>query len=148
MSQSVGGSPGQANRQPHSLDYFLWNRNYFSSSQLENLAISGPWADASGDGVDNLLCYALGLDPTLQNRGEFFEMTMEDAVVFISFNRLERVSDLQLSVEVSEDLSDWSRKASLVSSLSNGDGTERVVFESPIRVAPEVSQFVRIQVTR
>lgn len=148
VSQSVGGSPGQENRQPYSLDYFLWNRNYFSSSQLENLAISGPSTDASGDGVDNLLCYALGLDPTLQNRGEFFEMTMEDEVVFISFNRLERASDLQLSVEVSEDLSDWSRKASLVSSLSNGDGTERVVFESPIRVASEVSQFVRIQVTR
>lgn len=44
-------------------DYAAWQTLYFSPAQIANPSLSGPAADFDGDGVSNLLEFALNLDP-------------------------------------------------------------------------------------
>jgi len=44
-------------------DYAAWQTLYFSPTQIANPALSDPAADFDGDGVSNLLEFALNLDP-------------------------------------------------------------------------------------
>ncbi len=44
--------------------YAAWLTLYFTPTQISNVSVSGPSADPDGDGVSNLLEFALNLDPT------------------------------------------------------------------------------------
>jgi hypothetical protein len=44
-------------------DYAAWQTLYFSPAQIGNPSLAGPAADFDGDGVSNLLEFALNLDP-------------------------------------------------------------------------------------
>ncbi len=48
--------------------YSAWQRLYFTPTEIENPATSGPLADFDGDGIGNLLEFALNLDPTFNER--------------------------------------------------------------------------------
>lgn len=146
VSQNVGGSPGVENPEPRSHDYESWSRGYFSPEQLADSTISGPGGDANGDGVENLVCYALGLDPNISIPGLGADLVFDDDAVSLQFDRLQRTPDILLSVQVSRDLVDWSTPAVLKSSLSLGNGKDRVVFESPIFLSSQSRQFLRIKV--
>jgi hypothetical protein len=41
-----------------------WKSTYWSGTDLSNPLVSGPEADADGDGLENVLEYVLGLNPT------------------------------------------------------------------------------------
>lgn len=44
-------------------DYASWQTLYFSPTQITNPSLAGPAADFDGDGISNLLEFALNLDP-------------------------------------------------------------------------------------
>ena len=48
--------------------YGAWQRLYFSPAQIGAPATTGPLADYDGDGISNLLEFALNLDPTFSER--------------------------------------------------------------------------------
>ncbi|MGC6564926.1 MAG: CotH kinase family protein [Akkermansiaceae bacterium] len=148
ISSEVGGSPAVDNPEPFSNDYYLWNRLYFSAGELTDPAISGPAADGNGDGVDNLVSYALGLNPVANVSSGLPGVEVDGEVVSMTFDRLLMTPDITLSVRVSEDLKNWTTEADLVSSIPNGDGTARVTFQSPIPRSSGNAQFLRIQVSR
>ena len=146
LSSAVGGSPGVANPLPHSNDYASWSRGYFSEIELADPAVSGPSADASGDGVSNLMKYALGIDPKEQGENGDHRVEIDGESVSLIFSRLEKTPDITVTVEVSSDLVDWSIQATLSDATSNGNGTEDVVFESPFGASARDQQFLRIRV--
>jgi hypothetical protein len=148
VSCDVDGSPGLANPEPFSNDYYHWSRGYFTAAELLNPAISGPAADASGDGVDNLMNYALGLDPTSSHPGKLAELVIDGETASLAFDRLQKTPDISVAVQVSRDLVNWSTQAALSSAAANSNGTERVSFESPIPQSANSPQFLRIQVIR
>jgi len=53
--------PGTTSLAPES--FAAWRMWYFSPAQIADEAISGPTADPDGDGIANLMEYALNLDP-------------------------------------------------------------------------------------
>ena len=71
----------------------------------------GPSDDASGDGISNLLNFALDLDPTASNRGALpVAETMEvngETRVMLAISKNPDAAGATLVVEVSEDLVDW-----------------------------------------
>lgn len=148
VSCDVDGSPGLANPEPFSNDYYHWSRGYFTAAELLDPAVSGPAADASGDGVDNLMNYALGLNPTSSHPGKLAELVIDGETVSLAFDRLQKTPDILVAVQVSQDLVNWSTQAALSSATANGNGTERVRFESPIPQSGNSPQFLRIQVIR
>lgn len=148
VSSEVDGSPGLENPEPFSNDYYHWRRGYFSEAELLDPAVSGPAADASGDGVNNLLNYALGLDPSAFHPGKPSDLVFVGETVSLAFDRLQKTPDISMVVQVSLDLTNWSTQAVLSTVTPNGDGTEAVSFQSPIPLSSDAPQFLRIQVVR
>jgi|TARA_B110000881_G_scaffold185967_1_gene174472 hypothetical protein len=148
VSCDVGGSPGVVNPVPHSNDYGSWSRGFFTSAELADPNVSGPSADASGDGTSNLLNYALGLNPILSHVGEFADLVFQNDDVSLRFSRLQKTPDITVTVQVSTDLIDWTTNAALVLTEPNGDGREAVTFTPPIQTSIQNRQFLRIHVVR
>ena len=146
LGSETGGSPGAANPEPSGNSYAAWSALYFTPEQLEDEAISAPAADASGDGIANLIKYALGLDPTLASQSGLPVVGIDGDAFTIEFQRLRNAADLTLSVEVSIDLITWTTAATEVSSTDNGDGTEGVTFRSDFPISQEPRQYMRLRV--
>lgn len=147
-SREVGGSPGATNPLPHSNDYESWIQAYFSESELTDPSVSAPGVDANGDGFTNLMHYALGVDPKQFLSGSFADVVVKDGVVSLQFDRLMKTPDLNLTVQVSSDLVDWSTLADLTDSVSQGNGLETVTYGSPNSFPVETRQFLRVRVIR
>lgn len=147
-SCEVGGSPGLVNPVPHSNDYESWIQSYFTEGELGDPLVSGPMADANGDGASNLMHYALGIDPKVVLSGAFGDVIIDGGVVSLRFDRLMKTPDLTIAVQVSDDLLDWSTEAILTDSESQEGDLETVTFRSPISSLVEARQFLRVRVTR
>jgi hypothetical protein len=103
-------------------DYSAWLRLYFSPSQIADANLCGPLADFDKDGINNLLEFALNLDPIFNERA-----TMEAGTGLrgLPLVRIENISGqdrltiefvsrsagsgagLTYIAEFSDDLSDW-----------------------------------------
>ena len=147
-SSEVGGSPGVDNPVPYSNDYESWIQSFFTKSELEDPFVSGPMADANGDGFSNLMHYALGIDPEILLSGSFANVVVNEGVISLQFDKLIKTPDLNLSVQVSTDLQDWSSLATLTDSEKHMNGRETVTYSSPISLSLGSQQFLRVRVTR
>lgn len=134
--------------------YEGWVRNHFDETDWEDAAISGSAANPAGDGLPNLLKYALGLDPrqsypyalpppTVQPHPE----TGDDEFLTLTATYPSGLVDIEFRVEVSSDLVDWSEPAVLVSSESLGRQTTRI-YRDPLPAGMVDRRFMRLTVTR
>lgn len=125
--------------------YAIW-----AAGQGLNGANAEPTADADGDGVPNLLEYALGLDPT-QNTGEVGKpvaFPVGDSLTLTYIRRTD-APDLTYVVEVSSDLVNWISGAGSTEPVSTTalDATRQVVVVrdlTPLFTAP--ARFIRLRV--
>lgn len=147
-SSEVGGSPGVLNPFPYSNDYDSWIHSFFTVGELEDPLVSGPMADANGDGYSNLMHYALGVGPEVVLSGSFAEIVIENDIISLQFDRLMKTPDLNLTVQISTDLLDWSSLATLTDSEAQENGLETVTYKSPIPLSSRSQQFFRIWVTQ
>jgi hypothetical protein len=83
-----------------------WRRLAFSALELADPMRSGPDADAEGDGLPNLIEYALGLSPRERN-GNPFEAGFGPPFV-VSFEPMNAVGDVEWVWRSSTELSVWS----------------------------------------
>ncbi len=106
-----------------------WREEYFAG-QLDNPEISGPEAAPAGDGVSNLVKYALGLspwDPAAAGDTGTVAVTNEGEVVLIYWRRTD-IDDIEYIPEVSDDLIVWrSGSPHVVEALGALDGNLREV---------------------
>jgi hypothetical protein len=123
-------------------------QSFFTKSELEDPFVSGPMADANGDGFSNLMHYALGIDPEILLSGSFANVVVKEGVISLQFDKLIKTPDLNLSVQVSTDLQDWSSLATLTDSEKHMNGRETVTYSSPISLSLGSQQFLRVRVTR
>lgn len=131
--------------------YQDWRTSHFTADELANAAISGPTADPDGDGVNNLLEYAFGLDPTDTSRDGLPAMstTRVDGADYlaISFTRLKISGDLIYTVEASSDLANWSALAPAAQNVVDHGDTETVVARDTVAVGTVPRRFLRVRVT-
>lgn len=147
-SSGMEGSPGISNPVPHGNDYESWIQSFFTEAELGDPFMSGPMADANSDGFSNLIHYALGIDPKVLLSGSFADVVIKDGVTSLEFGRLMKTPDLNLTVQVSTDLLEWSPLAVLTNSIPHTNGRETVTYSSPIPLSPGSQQFLRIHVAR
>ncbi len=78
-------------------------------------ANAAPAADPNGDGVTNLMAYALGLNPTVPSTSALPQIAIKNysgvPYAFITFTRSSLATDLTYIVEESSDLENWSAVA-------------------------------------
>lgn len=109
-------------------------------------------ADPDGDGLPNLLEYALGLDP-IQNTGEVGKPVVSrsgDALTLTYIRRIE-APDLTYLVEVSSDLVIWDSGTDAIEqvSVTTLDATrQEIVVRDRTSLSSSPKRFIRLRVVR
>ncbi len=79
-------------------------------AQSGNDTIAGVHADPDGDGMSNLLEYALGTDPLATDERSDAQIEARDEVWTFSYRRPTDRTDIVYAVEISSDLQEWSEE--------------------------------------
>lgn len=151
MSCQLLGNPGAANGPVFAQHYEGWTNYHFTEAERADPLISGPLVDREGDGIVNLLEFALGLDPNLGDAaglptGSFVKVGADD-YLSLSFRRLKKPIDLIYRVQVSSDLQNWTEVTTVVGiPIDNGDGTETVTIRDTQTLGSSTSRFMRLEV--
>lgn len=135
------------------LPFNAWRKTQFLPGELEIAALSGPFADADGDNITNLMEFALTGDPRQPDRGilplnDFKEVEGADYLT-LRFTRLEEVFDIEYVVEGTDELGFWDEStAVLEESINHDDGTVTETYRSVFPVADETRGFLRLRVNQ
>ncbi|HEX4084946.1 MAG TPA: TIGR03790 family protein [Chthoniobacteraceae bacterium] len=135
--------------------YTGWQNIWFNPVELANSSISGTSADPAGDGMPNLLKYALNVDPWLCG---VLSLPFVSIINFsgsnyaaLTYTQLVYPTDITYVPQVSNDLETWNSGASYIMAVSatpNPDGTtETVTVRDNTPLIPGSSQFMRLKVT-
>jgi hypothetical protein len=145
------GSPGAATVTLQDLPADTWRFNQFGAN-ASNPAIAGDGADPDGDGLSNLLEFAVGLNPTQPSQSGRPEVAVSGDRLRLSFTRVKEAEDLTYRVEATEDLSTWSQIwSSSASPYAGGmNPTEQITVEDLITIDEPAhpKRFLRLRVTR
>ena len=165
---TVANAAGQVVSRPATLTvqqtYATWQAARFTADE-----INAGWAtdenDLVGDGLPNLVKYALGIDPVTGVGGKVPVGTYSsaDGALRFTFTRDTARTDIDYVVEASPDLNQWTAIASSTSGspmvnlggasaiVENGvQGTSQVnvVVESNSSAAASGKQFLRLEIIR
>ena len=131
----------------------VWRLNRFGQS--ENTGFAADAADWDGDGIPNLIEYALGLDPTAwDDASALFSMQIDNGVVLGADRFMtatyDRDVDAPTDVEVRMDLttnlvSGWSKQMLPVDQTPTG-GVIRVRVRSDAPLSSRKAEFIRMHV--
>ncbi len=97
-------TPGQVRLRVQPVRYAAWQRAYFDANELNNPALSGSQAVVAGDGLSNLMKYALGL-PAKTSTAAGLECSATATHWRMLYRRPAQRDDLTYAVEASPDLS-------------------------------------------
>ena len=138
------------------LPYQIWGASVFALSQLANSAISGDLAAPAGDGISNLIKYALHLNPFVNGVSG---LPTESIVTLsgtiypaLAYTKVIAATDLTYTVQVSSDLQTWNSGASYTATVSATNNPDGVTQSVTIRSLASISegspqQFIRLQIS-
>lgn len=127
-----------------------WRAEHFEG-QLDNLEISGPNASPAGDGVTNLMKYALDLPPWMPVAAADlpqFSLDGEGRLILVYWERTD-IDDIDYIPEVSEDLILWNSGPPHVTELLREAGDQPNLQEVAVQgnVSAEAGRgFLRLRV--
>lgn len=135
-----------------SAGFVAWQETFFSDEELENSDDAKPKSDPDGDGLANLLEYALGSDPRAGTRhasvqrGIFSEEGKD--YLTLTVTRARQLDDVSLGVDLSSDLKTWTKGgAILIASEDASEGRVTETFRDVEPIASGVSRFLRLTVS-
>lgn len=132
-------------------DIVNWRQLFFDQADLENPAkeadLWGDLADPDGDGLSNLLEYFMGLNPTVFNGTDLFEIEVVGNELHFVYPRATRAVVNPDLVEWSDDLQSWFTTGISETVIGDIDGVQRIQATIPLDSADRI-KFVRLNVTR
>ena len=136
--------------------YQAWAAGYFSAAEQGDASVSGPRATPAGDGITNLMKYALGLAPKQSGVAGLPQVgsVQVGAQSYLSLTYTRRVasSDVTLSVEASSDLLSWTSGAGVtttVSTTTSADGaSQTVTVRDQTARSAAARRFLRLKVSQ
>jgi len=120
-----------------------WRLTYFGIT--DNAGPAADTADPDQDGLNNLLEYALGLDPTSASTAGAPQAAASDGNWTYTFTRPTNRSDLAYAVEVSTDLVSWTTKGVSVGQLASQGGV--ATYQATYPQAQAAKLFFRLKIT-
>lgn len=131
-----------------------WRNQRFTADELLDAGISGNSADPDGDGMDNLLEYALvgdPINPDVRLLPELVTVTDLGGVEYLGLRYRTRIGadDITYSLQSSVDLATWLPVNDSVSveSSDNGDGSQTVTMRLDQGINEDDRRFLRLQVS-
>ena len=149
---TVTGTTGTSGTTP----YQAWENEYFTAAEQGNAAVSGPGAAPAGDGLSNLLKYALGLPPKQSGAGGLPRVGRvavgAQSFLSLTYTRALAATDVSLTVEVSGDLVAWAAGANATATVSvsedAGGATQTVVARDLTAQSTAPRRFIRLKVSQ
>ena len=152
-----GGGDGYSNNNTHTLTVSTispvdsWRTQYFGSANN-----GGAGADTNapaGDGIPNLVKYALGISNVLTPATNGLpEMKMTNNRLSLTFNRQRDANDIVYEVQATGDLFGFSNATVLWSSASNAyvgtNASQPVTVQDTATTTSTNRRFMRLQITR
>ncbi|MCC6414443.1 MAG: immunoglobulin domain-containing protein, partial [Opitutaceae bacterium] len=126
-------------------NFASWLREKFTALELADELISGPMADPDGDGLGNLMEYALGLEPKADDITGRPEMGATTTDWTYTYTRPADRPDLTYEVEASTDLATWSTSGVTLARTAAGP-TETWQAAVPFGTGDQV--FLRLKITQ
>ena len=135
--------------------FAAWQALWFTPAQLANPAITGDTASPAGDGVPNLLKYALNLNPMVDGVsglpvGSMMAIGGNDFLT-LTYTQILLATDITYIPEVSGDMQTWNSGLLYVAPVSvtpNPDGvTATVVVQDLTPAGPASPRFIRLRIT-
>jgi hypothetical protein len=117
--------------------------SFWQSQQLWNGGDSSPMGDPDGDGLTNVVEYALGLNPTTAGTAGWPTAQTVGGNLIYRYNKDNSKSDISYQVEASTDLENWSP----VDSTLNGPGGTIETWAATIPM-DGVKKFVRLRINQ
>ncbi len=118
-----------------------WRFGYFNSSELGDPATSGPVADPDSDQLQNLIEYALGLNP--KSRGvTTASVTQSSGYLTLTAPKNPAATDISWSAEVTADLTHWTSAVTLTNTSTSFQARDSI----PVSSAPK--RLIRLKITR
>ena len=128
----------------------MWRARHFSAEELDDPEISGEHASPAGDGMPNLLKYALGLDPRRPAAPEERPtVSLYDESLALLYRPDADAADVALVPEVSDNLLDWESGDAFVEVTEESvDGATLVRARSVESITDRSSLFIRLRAER
>jgi len=128
------------------MSFETWRVSNFNALELEDPEISGPNAIVAADGLSNLLKYAFGLPAKTPVTVAPFAISVAESHFAFTYTRPTVRPDLVYTVEVSQDLVNWTSDGVVYETVSADAQSETVRAHYSHRSANAV--FFRLQVQR
>lgn len=127
-----------------------WRETNFSAEDAADPAVSGPEADPDGDGLPNLLEYAVGGVPGEASRAGMPEHSVHtengEQFLALTYERVKAASDLAFHVESSDDLIHWDAASTVLVETEDLGNTERVTVRTEQPIDTGLRKFLRLRV--
>jgi glycosidase len=124
-----------------------WRQTHFGTTD-SNDPVAGDMAAPLGDGIANLIKYALGIDPAAPATGMPFAGS-SGGFLTLTFNRQKSATDIVYHVETSGDLGSWMEVWSSATVPYGGGGNPfELVTVSDQSAIGNQPRFMRLKITR
>jgi hypothetical protein len=103
--------------------YASWQDDVFTPEEQADPSMSGEQASPAGDGISNLMKYALKLDPKSRGEANLPRSSPHDGHLTLTYRRNKRAADLTFTVQVASDLTSdqWEDVEVVISQTDEGD---------------------------
>lgn len=126
------------------VSFTQWQASFFGNPSVEP-GIADPHASPAGDGLSNLVKYALGLDPNVRATDDAPQLSRETNTLSLNYSRSLTATNVTITVEWSTDLKNWSSDGVTTTVMSESDGLQ--LLRSSVS-ADTPSKFLRLSVTQ
>ena len=131
--------------------YQTWREQQFTSAQLSNQNICGDTASPSGNGIPNVIAYALGHTAwshsvaglPMVGKLSFAGNTYQT----INFTKPLAITDITYTIQVSSDLKTWNSGATYTVRVDDGS-TNQAVYRDLTAIQNGTQRFIRLMVSR
>jgi hypothetical protein len=134
--------------------YQAWQNAMFTSAELANPAIGGDEATPAGDGISNLMKYALDLSPWVDGVSGLpvggVLVTGSGTYLTLTYIQVLSATDISYIPQVSSDLQTWTSGAGSIiatGTTANPGGTTETVTVQSANPVSNGAQFMRLEVT-
>ena len=140
--------------------FSAWQRLYFTPAEIGNSATTGPLADFDGDGIGNLLEFALNLDPSFNGQTTMLSNTGLRGLPVVNVETISAAdhvtvefvrrtgtsgSGLTYTPQFSSDLNDW-QAVGTETVVAINPRWERVKIVDPLTTGGATKRFARVKV--
>jgi len=130
------------------LSYEDWGESYFTPEELADPQVSLETCDPDSDRLENLMEYALGLDPTLADVAGRPQGRMEDGKFVVRYTKRMGLVGVSLSVEAATAAQGpWSGDGWIEHLRGSEGGVEMFDVIRPIQAA-DTALFIRLKVEK